>query len=209
MSRGQKRTQREWGELARAASPHNGPRPRIAIWHGSSDVVVNPTNSDASLLQAVDLHGLASTPCSDETSSGHRVRVWRNDLNQHVIEVHTIDGMGHGVPLATEGDEQCGQVGTYQFDVGISSTIRILQFFGIAVDAQNRAPQAHQSPPPERQKPEPAVADAYSQSSIFEVLRGSGVLNSTATGRRRFPPLSQEVHRIIDAAMRLARPPKK
>ena len=30
----------EWGGLVRGASPHNGPWPRVSIWHGSADKTV-------------------------------------------------------------------------------------------------------------------------------------------------------------------------
>ena len=209
MARGRSHSQRQWGDLARAASAHNGPRPRISVWHGTGDSVVSPVNAEACMLQAVDLHGLVLVPSVDETSGAYRRRVWRNDQERAVVEVHTIEGMGHGVALATEGDERCGQPGSYQFDVGISSPIRILEFFGITDGAQFKATPTEASKQSEQQKPGPAPEVKNARSSVFEVLRDSGVLNSTATGRRRFPPLSQELHRIIDAAMRLGRPPKK
>ena len=42
----------------RRASGHAGPFPRVSIWHGSADPVVNPANAGASVLQWTDVHGI-------------------------------------------------------------------------------------------------------------------------------------------------------
>ena len=45
------RSAREWGDLVRAASPHQGPWPRVSVWHGGADQVVKsrtPTRSSSS-----------------------------------------------------------------------------------------------------------------------------------------------------------------
>ena len=48
------RPAREWGDLVRSASPrHNGPWPRVSVWHGSADTTVVPSNA-REILEAVD-----------------------------------------------------------------------------------------------------------------------------------------------------------
>ena len=46
----------------------------------------------------------------------------------------TVNGMGHGVASAADGEERCGEAGPFHFDVGIASSVRILEFFGITAE---------------------------------------------------------------------------
>ena len=41
----------EWAELVRRASPHQGPWPKISVWHGSADAIVKPSNADEIIKQ--------------------------------------------------------------------------------------------------------------------------------------------------------------
>ena len=211
MARSRQQSPRQWGDAVRQASPHSGSRPRVAIWHGTADSVVNAANAETGFLQAIDVHGLASAPASDITSGSHRVRIWRDGQKRAVVEAHTIEGMGHGVALASEGADRCGQAGAYSFDVGISSTARILDFFGITSEGREMADAsildagAASAALSNQQKSGASQAGSPDlRGPIFDMLQETGVLNATATGRRRFPPLSRDVHRIIDAALRTA-----
>ena len=51
MARGRDHGTRTWGNFVRSASPHRGPWPRLSIWHGTSDTIVNPKNMEDSLRQ--------------------------------------------------------------------------------------------------------------------------------------------------------------
>src|ERR1700744_4869943 len=48
------------GELVRKASHHKGKWPKLSVWHGSVDRVVNPANADEIVKQWLDMHGLPS-----------------------------------------------------------------------------------------------------------------------------------------------------
>ena len=211
MARGRELSSRQWGDAVRHASPHEGPRPRVAIWHGTADAVVHPANAEAGIAQAIDVHELDPAPASDISTGAHRTRIWRNgdkrDPGRAIVEVHTVEGMGHGVALASEGADRCGQPSAYHFDVGISSTARILDFFGITPDGRDTADasiRAAAARSTQKAAGAPKSGGPDLHGPVFDMLRETGVLNATATGRRRFPPLSQEVHRIIDAALRTA-----
>jgi poly(hydroxyalkanoate) depolymerase family esterase len=145
MSKGRERTAQQWGNLVRDASSHRGSWPRLSIWHGSLDAIVCPVNAESSVLQWTNVHGVLEAPNCDETTGNHRIRNWRDGSGQDVIEAHTIVGMGHGVPLAPMGKHQCGLAGPMHFDVGVSSSARILSFFGIseaAIGSQQATPES-------------------------------------------------------------------
>ena len=131
------RSAEQWGDLVRAASPHRGPWPRLSVWHGSADAIVNPQNMESILVQWTKVHRLPLAPSLEHEMHGHKRRVWRSD-DVDVIEAISITGMPHGVPLATTGIEGIGNAGPFHFDVGLSSTHLIAMFWGLAAAAARK-----------------------------------------------------------------------
>lgn len=113
------------GDRVRRASDHDGPWPRISIWHGSADHTVSSDNADAILAQWLSVHGLAPEPDVSEQIAGHRRRAWNDAAGRPVIEDYRIAHMGHGTPLATTGQDACGTAMPHMLEAGISSTRRI------------------------------------------------------------------------------------
>ena len=131
MAGGRDRSAEEWGDLIRFASPHRGPWPKISLWHGTSDAIVDPRNMEATLKQWIDAHGASVRPRVEHKLAGHSRRVWCTEADDDVIEAITMAGMGHGVPLAASGgSESCGNAGPFHFDVGVSSSHHILRILG-------------------------------------------------------------------------------
>ncbi|MBV8819139.1 MAG: PHB depolymerase family esterase [Acidobacteriaceae bacterium] len=117
------------GDRVRAASKHRGPWPKISVWHGTSDPIVKVTNGEDIIRQWTDVHGLSEAPSDVETVEKFTRRVWRDANGKARIEAFSINGMAHGVPLATTTAESCGSAGAFFLDVGISSTHRIARFW--------------------------------------------------------------------------------
>src|SRR5512132_1733366 len=119
---GRSREAREWGDLVRAASPHQGPWPKVSVWHGAADSTVKPVNAAEIVKQWTDVHGLAPAPAFEVMVDGYPRRVWRGADNQDLIEFYSITGMAHGAPIAPGAVEGCGNAAPFIHDVGISST---------------------------------------------------------------------------------------
>jgi len=120
------------GDLIRTASRHNGPWPRVSVWHGSSDRTVNPINADCIVNQWLDVHGLVRPPMSEDVIDGYPHQVWWNSDGKTVVESFTITGMAHGTPLGlAENEERYGLEGAFLLEVGISSSYHIAKFFGL------------------------------------------------------------------------------
>ncbi len=117
------------GDRVRAASKHPGPWPTISVWHGTGDPIVKPSNGEDIIRQWTDVHGLSRTPSDEELVDSYMRRVWRDANGNAQIEAFSIDGMAHGVPLATTTEDSCGSAGAFFLDVGISSTHRIARFW--------------------------------------------------------------------------------
>jgi poly(hydroxyalkanoate) depolymerase family esterase len=229
MSRGREQTARDWGNLIRSASPHRGPWPRISVWHGSADSVVNAKNMDDALEQWGDLHGLSAAPRIESLGSGVSRRVWSTQAGDNVIEAITIDGMGHGVPLATgSGSERAGNAGAFHLDVGVSSSHHIVRFWGLenkrasALARAEAKDHAAANPAPIVLEPRvplmAARADASSEGKlngnesrpaahdphgvIAAALQAAGILGSGAATGDRAGPLDPSG--VITAALRSA-----
>jgi poly(hydroxyalkanoate) depolymerase family esterase len=133
----------------RAASPHRGGWPRIAIWQGDADAVVAPAAAEALVAQWTGLHGLPLAPSRSETLPGYTHREWRDADGRALVEAYSIAGMGHGTPLDT-GEGGCGTSGAFMLETGISSTQRICRFWGLAeADVAEDIPGTPQAAPPE------------------------------------------------------------
>jgi len=136
MFQGQTRSAHEWGDLVRNASPHRGPWPTISVWHGSADATVKPMNAGEIIKQWANVHAISSDPTSSDTVNGFPHRTWTDASGRTVIEEYVITGMAHGTPLAVGNDENSyGAAGPFLLDVGISSSYRIAQFWGLTETA--------------------------------------------------------------------------
>ena len=175
----------ELGGSVRAASSHAGPWPRVSVWHGSSDHVVNASNGEDIVQQWLAVHGIDGAPDSVDRVDGYPRRRWLGADGQVLVEQMEITGMGHGTPLAP-GDEagQSGVAGPHMLDVAISSTDRIAAFWGIAPDVAPTAAKPRTAPrePVQRAAPRPKQASVRAspvnnvQATIENALRSAGLL---------------------------------
>ncbi len=126
------RTAGEWGDLVRGASDHAGPWPRVAVWHGGRDMTVRSAAAIALVRQWTNVHGIDDAAGDVTSGEGRSLAVWNSKRGGVLVEFHHIDGMRHGAPLKTDGEEGCGVEGPHLLDVGISSSLEIARSWGIA-----------------------------------------------------------------------------
>ena len=131
MRRAPDRTAQVWGDAVRKASDHAGPWPKLSVWHGEADTVVDAANAHAIVAQWRDVHGLADAP-RDEKIDGQRKLVWHDGDDKPVLECYVLDGMAHGAPIAAGDAKGLGKPGPFILEAGISSTLRIAEFWGLA-----------------------------------------------------------------------------
>jgi poly(hydroxyalkanoate) depolymerase family esterase len=142
---------RKLGDLVRKASQHRGAWPKVSVWHGSADRVVDPANADEIVKQWLDLHHLPQQPMSEGVVNGHPHRVWWNAQGETVVESYTITDMAHGTPLGlADNDERYGAQGAFLIEAGISSSYQIAKFFGLTDWIHEAANEARSEVRPER-----------------------------------------------------------
>lgn len=157
-------TPQQWGDLVRAAHPgYTGPRPRVAIWHGTSDSTVTPANATESVKQWTNVAGVPATPTSTGALPGSTTL---DRYGDDVVRRYLVDGMGHGQPVDPgTGPQQCGATGAY-FLAGICAAYHDAVWFGLD-DATgpdpDPSPTATATPSP---GPSPGPSPSPSQSPV-------------------------------------------
>ena len=96
------KTPQQWGDLARSAYPgYTGAYPRMQLWHGTADTVVNYRNLQMEVDQWTNLHGLSQTPTSTDTpQSGWTRRRFADSSGAVPVEATSVAGAGHQLPQA-------------------------------------------------------------------------------------------------------------
>lgn len=97
------RTAREWGDAVRAAYPgYTGPRPRMQLWHGTSDEVLGYVNFGEEIKQWTDVHGVSQTPVSTERNTpqtGWTRTRYGTAADKSVVEAVSLQGTSHNLPV--------------------------------------------------------------------------------------------------------------
>jgi len=143
------------GDHVRLASGHDGPWPRVSIWHGGADRTVSARNGEAIAAQWRDVHGLADAVPSESSDGRHGLSVWHNDGGVPVVELNRIDGMAHGTPLEAGSDGSAA--GPFMLDVGIGSSARIAEFWGLTEAPAPRPAQRTSPSKPAPHNPAPTA----------------------------------------------------
>jgi poly(hydroxyalkanoate) depolymerase family esterase len=134
------KTPAQWGALVTAEYPaFTGNYPTVAVFHGSSDPVVNITNETEIMKQWTNVHGADQTADVVVNSFNGNAFVTKNVFNdlagKEVVETFTLAGMGHAIALDTGACYQkCGKTGTYALEVYFSATFWAAYFFDILIE---------------------------------------------------------------------------
>ncbi len=169
-------TAQQWGDLARAANPgYTGARPRMQLFHGTTDTTLRYPNFGEEIKQWTNVLGLSQTPSFTDTpqSGWTRTRYGGTGVGAPVEGI-SVANVGHSLPLN-------GQA------------LMAIQFFGL--DTSTPGP----GPGPDTQAPSvPAnlTAPSATSSSIslawsastdnvgvtgYQVLRAPGASGGTFT----------------------------
>jgi feruloyl esterase len=114
-----------WADQVRNAAPagYRGPWPRLSIWHGGMDTVVDPANAALLTLQWRAVHGLLAAPPAVTMHGLARHEVW-GGANRPSVELWTLPTIAHAYPVAVSGVPSAAVL-----LAGISATDRIARFW--------------------------------------------------------------------------------
>lgn len=88
------KTAQQWGDQVRAAYPgYTGARPRMQLWHGTTDDTLRYPNFGEEIKQWTNVHGLSQTPTStDSPRTG-----WTRTRYSDKVEAISMQGTGHNL----------------------------------------------------------------------------------------------------------------
>lgn len=124
------RSPEAWAEAVRGA-PSEQPAawPRLSVWHGDEDRVVDVANAHELIEQWRAVHELLEVePVVGAVAQHPRTRYGRPG-EAPSVELVAIR-MGHAVPVRPgDGAEACGEVGPFAADVGVCAALEIARFW--------------------------------------------------------------------------------
>jgi acetylxylan esterase len=93
------RTPQQWGDIVKKAYPaYTGSYPKMQLWHGTADNVLNITNLNE-VKQWTNMHGISQTATS--TSPGTPKSNWAKSVyGAGQVESYVGTGNGHALPEA-------------------------------------------------------------------------------------------------------------
>jgi hypothetical protein len=96
------KTPQAWGDLARGAFPgFTGARPRMQLWHGTTDATLFFPNFGEEIKQWTNVLGVSQTPVStDQPQSGWTHTRYGNTTDTPPVEAYRIEGVGHSLPMS-------------------------------------------------------------------------------------------------------------
>jgi poly(hydroxyalkanoate) depolymerase family esterase len=126
-------TAQQWGDFVRNAYPgYTGPRPRVSIWQGASDMTVNAKNMTELMEQWTNVHGADQVSDLAETLRTHAHNVYKNAGGTPVVETYQITGGGHALPVDPGTNvDQGGTVASYFADYNLFSSYYAAKFWGL------------------------------------------------------------------------------
>lgn len=125
-------TAAQWGDLVRdeGGAFAGGRYPRVSIWQGARDSTVLPASADDLLAQWSNVHGISTeAPHVDHPSTAATHTSFAAADGVVKVETWIVDGMGHGT--AIDPARGCGTEWPYVLDVGLCSTSKAAEFFGL------------------------------------------------------------------------------
>lgn len=196
MGRGDGRDADALAGLVRDAAPSAARPLQLVIWHGDADGTVNPANGRDLSLQWVTALNLEAAPGDTAAKRGRTMSVWRGEgPDAAVVEMHMVEGLGHGTPLSTRLEGDVGTVAPFMLEAGLCSTLETAAFWGLSGSTGRNAARGS-SKAMTTSTPPRACSDAPSKSKPVGV--GGQVMDAIAG---HVPPQVQDV---IAKALRAA-----
>lgn len=102
--------------------------PRLSIWTGEKDKVVNPANGRALAQHWAELNDLGSAEVVSK--KGYKVSRWSGSGQNVQLELVEIENMGHGFPV-NSATQYGGVESEYLPETPLSTSVHIIDFWGI------------------------------------------------------------------------------
>ena len=102
--------------------------PKLTIWFGNKDEVVNPINGHRLTQQWATLTGAQPKDANSPSKSKFKISHWLDKNNRVRIQTVEFEDLGHGIPVSPS-QPGGGQAGPYLLSAPLSAAIAITQFW--------------------------------------------------------------------------------
>lgn len=127
-----KKEPKEWGKLVRDSFEYRGPRPTVAVWHGTGDTVIKPVVADELVEQWMDVLGTSEKPAKEVKTNNLTYKAWASPSGQIQVEYFLMQGIRHGHPIKPgTSKDSCGVESKYVLDSGICGAYVMSRSWGI------------------------------------------------------------------------------
>jgi len=93
-------TPQAWGDMVRNADPgYAGARPRMQLWHGTTDTTLSYNNFGEEIKQWTNVLGVSQTPSSTTTLNGNWTHTTYGSASNPAVDAYSIAGVGHALPM--------------------------------------------------------------------------------------------------------------
>lgn len=127
MNNGPSQTTEELVALTKKLNPKQTTWPKLSVWTGAVDGIVNPVNSTALAQQWTQLWSIESQP-EITKNEGYTVSEWKNSQQEVAVQLVSVAGLGHGV-MVNVNVENGGEVADYLLASPISTAKQVINFW--------------------------------------------------------------------------------
>jgi poly(3-hydroxybutyrate) depolymerase len=127
------RSPEDWGDAVRALHATAPARwPRVSLWQGEADEVVDPANQRELLEQWTNLHGL-DLEADRRAVRGDVVHEVHADAGRPIVETWRIADFPHALAVDPSAEpDPCGVAGAHLEPAGVCTVRRVAAFWGLA-----------------------------------------------------------------------------
>jgi poly(hydroxyalkanoate) depolymerase family esterase len=126
-------------ELVKQVKKINGHQitwPKLSVWTGAIDSIVNPLNSSVLAQQWANLSALESKPIINK-KSGYTVTGWQNSAKAVQVELVEVSGLGHGI-MVNPQVENGGEESDYLLASPVSTVKHVVDFWQLSSIENNK-----------------------------------------------------------------------
>ncbi len=131
MRNGPSQTVDELVTLVKNINPQQKTWPKLSVWTGENDSIVNPLNSSMLAQQWANLSGLESKPYIDK-KSGYSITRWQNSAKEAQVELIEVSELGHGI-MVNPQVENGGEASDYVLASPISTVKHVINFWKLSL----------------------------------------------------------------------------
>ncbi len=127
MKNGPSQTADELSLIVNKLNPQQNNWPKLSVWTGKDDAIVNPLNSITLAEHWASLAGITAPP-KVQKATGYTITTWKNKQKNTHVELIVVANLGHGI-MVNPNEVNGGEIADYLLASSISTAKHIIDFW--------------------------------------------------------------------------------